>query len=118
MARFVDLLRMSVPSIIVVKKDRWESMASKSGARHFVDLLTNQSKKREIQIRVLEQDAITGTFLDLPPISQPLITGVSRFWFDSEIISQPPSRLCKCGKRSVLSTFALPVFCLNSSGVL
>lgn len=27
-------------------------------------------------------------------------------WFDSEMISQPPSRLCKCGKRSVLSTFA------------
>src|ERR1019366_2269705 len=41
--------------------------------------------------------------IDLPPISQPLITRVSRFWFSSEIISQPPSRLCKCGKRSVLS---------------
>jgi Mg-chelatase subunit ChlD len=43
---------------------------------------------------------------DLPPISQPLITRVSRFWFGFEIISQPPSRLCKCGKRFVLSTFA------------
>jgi hypothetical protein len=43
---------------------------------------------------------------DLPFFSQPLITGVSRFSFSSEIISQPPSRLCKCGKRSVLSTFA------------
>ena len=54
---------------------------------------------------------------DLPPISQPLITGVSRFWFGFEINSQPPSRLCKCGKRSVLSTFAWPA-CRNSSGVL
>jgi hypothetical protein len=26
---------------------------------------------------------------DLPPISHPLITGVSRFWFCFEIISQP-----------------------------
>ncbi len=43
--------------------------------------------------------------VDLPPISQPLIAGVSRFLFSSEIISQPPSRLCKCGKRSLLSTF-------------
>ena len=43
---------------------------------------------------------------DLPPISQPLITRVFRFWFGSEINSQPPSRLCKCGKRSELSTFA------------
>jgi len=31
---------------------------------------------------------------DLPLIAQRLITGVPRFWFDSEIISQPPSRLC------------------------
>jgi hypothetical protein len=43
---------------------------------------------------------------DLPPISQPLITRVSRFWFSSEIISQPPSRLCGCGKRSLLSISA------------
>ena len=42
---------------------------------------------------------------DLPRFSQPLIAGVSRFWFCSEIISQQPSRLCKCGKRSLLSTF-------------
>ena|ERR1700677_3307057 len=48
----------------------------------------------------------TNTQYDLPPISQPLITGVSRFWFGFEINSQPPSRLCKCGKRSLLSTFA------------
>jgi hypothetical protein len=26
---------------------------------------------------------------DLPPISHPVITGVSRFWFCCEIISQP-----------------------------
>jgi hypothetical protein len=38
------------------------------------------------------------TEIDLPPISQPLITGVSRFWFSFEINSQPPSRLCGCGK--------------------
>jgi hypothetical protein len=54
----------------------------------------------------------------VPPISQPLIAGVSRFWFSSEIIWQPPSRLCGCGKCSVLSSSALPAFCPNFSGVL
>jgi transposase len=43
---------------------------------------------------------------DLPPIPHPVITGVSRFRFGFEIISQPPSRLCRCGKHSLLSTSA------------
>ena len=92
MARFVDLLRMSVPSIIVVKKDRWENMASSSGARHFVDMLTNESIKREIQIRVLEQDAITATFLNLDCSTKVEISTALARVFPELVWQLPPER--------------------------
>jgi hypothetical protein len=45
--------------------------------------------------------------LDLPPFFHPVITGVSRFCFGIEILFSPSSsRLCGCGKRSLLSTSA------------
>ena len=43
--------------------------------------------------------------IDLPPNSHPFITGDSRLSFGSEMFSSPP-RLCECGKRCLLSTFA------------
>ena len=53
---------------------------------------------------------------DLPPFSQPVITGVSRVM--GEYISPPPSGLWGCGKRSLLSTSPWPSDLLNSAGVL
>ena len=55
---------------------------------------------------------------DVPPFSHPLIIGVSRFWFCFEILFSSPSRLCGCGKRTLLSTSAQPAFSRNSSDVL
>ena len=63
------------------------------------------SRETEDQIPELDSNQISvtepGDLCDLPPISQPLITGVSRFWFGSEIISQPSghpgNRFCLFG---------------------
>jgi hypothetical protein len=54
MNRFSDLLRMSLPSIIVVRKDRWQNISSDASSGHYIEMLTRESQTPEIQIRVLE----------------------------------------------------------------
>ena len=46
-----------------------------------------------------------GPVGDVPPKSQPFITGDSRLRFGFELVSSPP-RLCGCGKREAVSTSA------------
>jgi hypothetical protein len=65
MNRFSDLLRMSLPSIIVVRKDRWQNISSDSSIKHSIEMLTRESETREIQIRMLEQNAVSAIFRNL-----------------------------------------------------
>jgi hypothetical protein len=54
----------------------------------------------------LEQHRDFRRALDLSPFSQPFITRDSGLGFGEGVVSLPPSWLCKCGKRLLLSTFA------------
>ncbi len=64
-------------------------------------------RRQQIETDAMDRPAQSQPGPDLPPFSHPVITGVSRFWFCFESsFSSPSSRLCGCGKRSLLSTSA------------
>ena len=63
--RFSDLLQLSLPSVIVVKRERWETMIAHSEAEQLIEALTSESETRRIQIRMLEQNAVNSTFRNL-----------------------------------------------------
>jgi hypothetical protein len=63
--RFSDLLQLSLPAIIVVRRDRWETLMARSEREPLIEALTNESETRGIQIRLLEQDSIISTFRSL-----------------------------------------------------
>lgn len=63
--RFLDLLRLSLPAVIVVKRERWDTIAAHRQAESLVVVLAEESESRRIQIRLLAQDAVISTFRNL-----------------------------------------------------
>lgn len=92
MNRFSDLLKMSLPSIIVVRKDRWENMRSDSGTKNYIDMLTHESEAREIQIRMLDQGAMTETFRNLGCTTKADISTALASIFPELVWQVPPER--------------------------
>lgn len=92
MKRFADLLRVSLPSIIVVRKDRWESMKLDSTGRHVIEMLTYVSETREIQIRAVEQDAIIATFRNLGCATKAEMSTALANIFPELVWQLPPKR--------------------------
>jgi hypothetical protein len=93
------------------------SLANSTSVADFSELyfteVIQKDRKDTKQLRRYLVDEICPAFgtwalMTCPPISHPLITGVSRFWFCFEILFSSPSppRLCGCGKRSLLSISA------------
>jgi hypothetical protein len=110
MNRFSDLLRMSLPSIIVVRKDRWENMSSDSSARHSIEMLTRESESREIQIRVLEKNAMSATFRNLGCATKAEITTALARIFPELVWQLPPRRMAwesEHPRQSVFDAIAL-----------
>lgn len=91
-SRFSDLLRLSLPSIIVVRNDRWENMMSDPNTRQFTEVLTNQSKARGIQIRALEQNKVNATFRNLGCDTKADISSALARIFPELVWRLPPER--------------------------
>jgi hypothetical protein len=77
-ALLVNQSRLSalVPEFLQIKRNFYPGLIPPSS--HFLAAVLKEVKGADIRRDI-----------DLPPISHPLITGVSRFWFCFEIISQP-----------------------------
>jgi hypothetical protein len=90
--RFSDLLRISLPSIIVVRKDRWENISSDSNTRHSIEILTRESKTRGIQIQMLEQSAMNITFRNLGCETKAEISTALARIFPELVWQLPPRR--------------------------
>jgi hypothetical protein len=90
--RFSDLLRISLPSIIVVRKDRWENMISAPNNRRTIDVLTHRSEVRAIQIRTLESEAANATFRNLGCETKAEISAALARIFPELVWQLPPTR--------------------------
>ena len=63
--RLSEILKLSLPNIIVVKKERWATMMAHPRTEPLIETLNLESERRRIQIRLLEQGRISSTFRDL-----------------------------------------------------
>ncbi len=64
-SRLSDLLQLARPMVVVVKRERWEKMIARSRAESLIKAITSESESRRIQIRLLEQNAVSSTFRNL-----------------------------------------------------
>ena len=60
-----ELLKLSLPTVIVIKKQRWEKMLIHPQANLMIEALTSESGSHRIQIRLLDQEAIRSTYRNL-----------------------------------------------------
>ena len=63
--RLAALLKVSSPSAIVVKRERWDSAKTNAGSRSLAEAISNESSTRSIPICLLGQDELASTFLNL-----------------------------------------------------
>lgn len=61
-SKFPDLLKMLLPSTIVVKRERWNNLVARSDSKSFIESLTMQAKAHSTKIRLLEQNTLDATF--------------------------------------------------------
>jgi hypothetical protein len=90
--RFSDLLKISMPSVIVVKKERWKDMAAHPQAKRLTETLTREAGARGIEIRLLEQNALKATFRNLNCETKAEISASLSRFFPNLAWQLPPQR--------------------------
>ena len=63
--RLSALLGLFYPSVIIVKKERWESAQTSAHMRNLVEAFTREAFAHSIQIHLIGQGDIEGTFRKL-----------------------------------------------------
>ncbi len=91
-SRFADLLKISLPSVIVVRKDRWEGMVAHPQAKLLIEMLASEADARGIEIRLLDQDAIKSTFRNLNCETKAEISSALSRFFPDLVWQLPPQR--------------------------
>jgi hypothetical protein len=61
-SKFSDLLKLSLPSTIVVKQERWRNLMARSDSSILIEALTAQAKAHSTKIRLLEQNTLESIF--------------------------------------------------------
>jgi hypothetical protein len=61
-SKFSELLKLSLPSAIVMKKERWDNLMARSASRRLIETLTMQARAHSTKIRLLEQNTLDATF--------------------------------------------------------
>ncbi len=91
-SRFLDLLKISSPSVIVVRKERWDDITANPQAKRLATLLTEACDTRGIEIRLLEQDAMRATFRNLNCKTKAEISAALSRFFPNLVWQLPPER--------------------------
>jgi hypothetical protein len=91
-SKFSDLLKISMPSVIIVKKERWEDMVAHPQAKRLTEKLTREANAREIEIRLLEQNALRATFRNLNCETKAEISAALSRFFPNLAWQLPPPR--------------------------
>ena len=108
--RLSDLLKVSSPSIIVVKKERWERFFSHSELRPITAALSTEAKRHGIEIRALPQSAFGATLRDLGCATKSDVSALLARIFPELVWQLPPTRRAwdsEHPRQSVLDAIAL-----------
>jgi hypothetical protein len=90
--RLSALLKLTSPSIIVVKRERWDSANTNVGARSLAEAVYSESSARSIPIYLLGQDELASTFLNLECQTKYEIASVLTRIFPELSWKLPPKR--------------------------
>ena len=90
--RLQALLRMSSPSAIVVKTERWERAAASSSTRALTVAISREVSERSLPIRLIGQRELRGTFLNLQCETKYEIAAVLARIFPELLWKVPPKR--------------------------
>jgi hypothetical protein len=90
--RLATLLKVSSPSAIVVKTERWESAKTNTGSRSLAEAITNESFARSIPICLLGQNELASTFLNLQCETKYEIASALTRIFPELLWKLPPKR--------------------------
>jgi len=92
--RLAALLRISSPSAIVVKTERWESARTSTspGARFLMDAITREASARSIPICLIAEDELKSTFVNLQCVTKYEIAAVLTRIFPELLWKLPPKR--------------------------
>ncbi len=91
-SRFSDLMKLSLPSAIVVKKERWEDLMARSDQKPPIGALTNESEAHLLRIRLLEHGALISTFRNLGCDTKAQISTMLARIFPELVWQLPPER--------------------------
>jgi hypothetical protein len=83
---------MSLPSIIVVRKERWDNMRFDPNSKQSIDGLIHESEARGIQIRMLELSAVNMAFRNLGCETKAEVSAVLARIFPELVWQLPPER--------------------------
>ena len=87
-----ELLKLSLPAVIVIKKQRWEKMLNDPRAKPIVEALTSGAGLNRIQIQLLDEDAICYAFRNLGCETKSEISGALARIFPELAWHVPPTR--------------------------
>lgn len=89
---FLELLKVSLPSVVVLRRERWENTIARPETRQLARVLIKECTARQIEIRLLEHKAIRSTFRALDcETKREISSALSRF-FPNLIWQLPPER--------------------------
>lgn len=91
-SRLSDLIKLALPKVVLVKKERWENLVDRSKAKPLIDALTNQATAHSLEIRFLEQSALNATFQNLGCKTKADISTLLARIFPELIWKLPPER--------------------------
>ena len=90
--RLAALLKVSSPSAIVVKTERWNSAQTSAGARSLAEAISGESSARSIPICLVRQDELASTFLNLQCETKYEIASALTRIFPELLWKLPPKR--------------------------
>jgi hypothetical protein len=90
--RLAALLKVSSPSAIVVKRERWDSAKTNAGSRSLAEAISSESHTRSIPICLVGQDELASTFLNLQCETKYEIASALTRIFPELLWKLPPKR--------------------------
>lgn len=91
-SRLSDLMKLAAAKVVLVKKERWKDLITRTDAKPLIDALTNQATAHSIQIRFLEQSALNSTFRNLGCETKADISASLARIFPELVWKLPPER--------------------------
>lgn len=90
--RLVDIQKLALPDVVVVKKERWEKLIALPQETSFIETLNGDSETSPTPIRLLGQGALDSTYGNLGCETKAEVSGALAKIFPELVWQLPPRR--------------------------